>query len=359
MSLHRLREDRNCLNCSSTVEERYCPHCGQENTINRKPFYYLFAFFIGNIFAYDNAVWKTVKILLFKPGKIIKDYIEGKRKSYVSPVRLYFFVSFFTFFIPFALPEFDPQENKTTEEINLSEKMLNDSLNISTAEGKVDSVLPTDSTLTETNSDTDSLTDDIKNNLNSETVTISTSQDKPFLSLPPGKADENWFLKKIRQKNNDIEARKNLKGEEIKEKFIEALINNLPKAIFLYLPFFSIILWVFYKKKKWYFYDHGVFTLYFFSFLLLLFVLNYLLNWILTLTEYYAPALSDYLNLISSLVVAGSFLYSLIYFYKSLKKVYEEGRWKTRVKCISIVFTNNIFFIIFFSFFFVYIFLIV
>jgi hypothetical protein len=31
MSHGKLRADKNCLNCGSIVEEKYCPNCGQEN----------------------------------------------------------------------------------------------------------------------------------------------------------------------------------------------------------------------------------------------------------------------------------------------------------------------------------------
>src|SRR5690606_29216275 len=107
MSHHKLRKEKNCLNCGATVEERFCPKCGQENAINRPSFHYLFTHFFEDLFHYDSGFWKTVKNLLFRPGIIIKEYLSGKRKSFVPPVKLYIFISFAAFFIPFILPDFD------------------------------------------------------------------------------------------------------------------------------------------------------------------------------------------------------------------------------------------------------------
>ena len=73
---------------------------------------------------------------------------------------------------------------------------------------------------------------------------------------------EYWFLKKwlvVKQENTN---------EQIKEKFILSFTHNLPKVLFLYMPVFAFILWLFHDKKKWYYFDHSIFTLHYFSFIL-------------------------------------------------------------------------------------------
>lgn len=51
-----------------------------------------------------------MKTLLFKPGKIVSDYLAGKRKTYVEPAKLYIFVSFVAFFLPHFLPDLEEKE---------------------------------------------------------------------------------------------------------------------------------------------------------------------------------------------------------------------------------------------------------
>ena len=104
MSRSPLRKDKTCLNCNYVVESRYCPNCGQENTNTRKTFYHLFVHFFEDLTHYENSFWKTIKNLLFKPGSLTKEYLSGKRLSYLAPVRLYIFISFVTFFIISIFP---------------------------------------------------------------------------------------------------------------------------------------------------------------------------------------------------------------------------------------------------------------
>ncbi|WP_449400571.1 DUF3667 domain-containing protein [Chryseobacterium wanjuense] len=116
MSHGKLREEKNCLNCGHLVEERFCPHCGQENIQPKQPFHYLFTHFIEDFTHYDGQFWKTIKYLLVRPGRLTKEYLEGKRQIYVAPVKLYIFISFITFFLPslFSTSEEEQEHNKKT-----------------------------------------------------------------------------------------------------------------------------------------------------------------------------------------------------------------------------------------------------
>src|SRR5690606_34658137 len=58
--------------------------------------------------------------------------------------------------------------------------------------------------------------------------------------------------------------------KDIAKGFTVVFMQMLPKALFLYLPFLAFVLWIFNNKKKWWFFDHGVFTLHYFSFLLII-----------------------------------------------------------------------------------------
>jgi hypothetical protein len=48
--------------------------------------------------------------------------------------------------------------------------------------------------------------------------------------------------------------------EELLESF-KILLHNLPKVLFLFMPFSPLI---FSTTKKWYYFDHGIFTLHYF-----------------------------------------------------------------------------------------------
>ncbi len=85
-----------CLNCGASFaapRPKFCPSCGQETTV-RPPTLGEFAQqFGGAYFSTEGALWRTLALLLFKPGELTRQYLAGRRKHYVLPLRLYLTVS--------------------------------------------------------------------------------------------------------------------------------------------------------------------------------------------------------------------------------------------------------------------------
>ncbi len=94
-------ENEACLNCGQpfTGHEKFCSYCGQKNTSKKLSF----GTFISNLFSgflsYDSRFWTTFIPLLTSPGKVSKDYIEGKRARFVNPFQLYLNVSIIFFLV--------------------------------------------------------------------------------------------------------------------------------------------------------------------------------------------------------------------------------------------------------------------
>jgi hypothetical protein len=85
-----------CLNCGHVFGDprpAFCPACGQETTI-RPPRLADFAQqFAGSYLSTEGALWRTLKLLLLKPGELTRQYLAGRRKHYVLPLRLYLTIS--------------------------------------------------------------------------------------------------------------------------------------------------------------------------------------------------------------------------------------------------------------------------
>jgi len=385
MSQHQLREEKNCLNCGTIVEDRFCPHCGQENTVNRPSFHYLFTHFFEDLFHYDNGFWKTMKSLLFRPGIMVKEYLKGKRKSYVPPVKLYIFISFVTFFIPFLLPDFEEQpekaEPKKVSEVLEEEKFEGINIagvkNVKTIE-QLDSIqdnLPEDKKLTDieynvykstlraiAQNQQDSAVDGNKGfdvNIDSGSSFFNFTKDGISLGkyrkvktveqldsihrLLPEKDRMNWASKMIFKKMVEYREREIESGENMTKEFGEAFVHNLPKALFVYLPFFAFFLWLLHNKKRWLYYDHGIFTLYYFSFLLILITLNILITWILMAIVEWVPLLDNIFTLIALLIVFFSLGYAFFYFFRAHSRVYEERKLISRTKGFLLFWVNSFF----------------
>jgi hypothetical protein len=86
-----------CLNCGKKISSKYCPSCGQERIIRRLEAKTIIQEVIHGIFHWENSFLRTFKLLLTKPGHFVKEYIDGKRKSFVKPFS--FFLFFLTIYV--------------------------------------------------------------------------------------------------------------------------------------------------------------------------------------------------------------------------------------------------------------------
>lgn len=98
-----------CLNCDAVVSGNYCHHCGQETRTHAPSFAEFAHEFIGHYVALEGRLWGTFTRLLFRPGLLTIEYMRGRRKRYVEPLRVYLTLSI----LFFALLKFsgaDPAE---------------------------------------------------------------------------------------------------------------------------------------------------------------------------------------------------------------------------------------------------------
>lgn len=82
-----------CANCGAFAPRRYCPECGQETAAKITALKPLVLEFLNEFASFDSKLAHTFAALLFHPGKLTKDYIEGRRIRYIAPIRLYVLTS--------------------------------------------------------------------------------------------------------------------------------------------------------------------------------------------------------------------------------------------------------------------------
>ena len=85
-----------CLNCGHGFGQprpRFCPACGQETNIKPPRIGEFILQFGGAYFSTEGALWRTLALLLFKPGELTRQYLAGRRRHYVLPLRLYITIS--------------------------------------------------------------------------------------------------------------------------------------------------------------------------------------------------------------------------------------------------------------------------
>ena len=84
-------------NCGTDLHGPYCSVCGQHDIDYGQSFAVIFRDFLDSVFSFDAKVFRTISLLLTRPGELTFRFLQGKRVPYLNPVRLYFSVSVLLF----------------------------------------------------------------------------------------------------------------------------------------------------------------------------------------------------------------------------------------------------------------------
>lgn len=89
-----------CANCWATLIGNYCYDCGQGARLHVPSAREFLHEFIAHYVALEGRLWKSLGLLIFRPGRLTREYIEGRRVRYIEPLRLYltFSIIFFAVF---------------------------------------------------------------------------------------------------------------------------------------------------------------------------------------------------------------------------------------------------------------------
>ncbi|MDR9456863.1 MAG: DUF3667 domain-containing protein [Salegentibacter sp.] len=329
-----------CLNCGHKLDnsDKYCPACGQLNSTKKLALDDFFNEFFAGIFAYDSRFRRTIKALLFSPGKISKDYIMGKRMRYANPFRFYLSASIIFFIIWGFINSFEIQPATTdfnSEEIETSQKTI-DSLDIPRPqvggrEFKLDSLIKSQQAKDrETYQkvykdwaalDSLSLIESSSNQFNiyskyyKQTGVLSAEQALDSLHHPQSNFN-HWLYKKA----TDWNILKN--NPQI---FLNYFINKLPFIIFFYLPVFAFFIWLLYLRRPFNYMEHLIFTFHVQTTFFVLYGLAILIDHIFN----------------TNLGITIATLIFIFYLYKAMRKFYGQSHVKTIVKFMLL---NIIFF---------------
>jgi hypothetical protein len=82
-----------CLNCGSPLHGRYCSVCGQEDHPAAPTLKQVVGDAWEAITNLEGRILQSVGLLFFFPGFLTREYLEGRRVRWVSPVRLYLVIS--------------------------------------------------------------------------------------------------------------------------------------------------------------------------------------------------------------------------------------------------------------------------
>lgn len=86
-----------CANCEAPLVGPYCSQCGQRAADRVVPLHEMTQEWFEDLFEFDLRIFRTLPTFFFKPGRLTKEYVQGRRVRYVRPLRLYLVASFLLF----------------------------------------------------------------------------------------------------------------------------------------------------------------------------------------------------------------------------------------------------------------------
>lgn len=341
MSHFHQRKEKNCLNCETEVIGRYCHVCGQENIEPKESFGHLVMHFFEDITHFDGKFFSSVWMLFKKPGFLPKEYMNGRRASYLNPIRMYVFSSAIFFFLFFAFFKPGVHSGKERKKDSKAMAKVEDKMDAEDSIGLAKSKEYTKHIpLIVDSANKISITgDDYEFKDKAE---YDTYQD----SLPKQKRD--GYIKRtyvhrmiaLHKKYDTPEG-----GSEILHDLLERFLHSLPYLLFISLPLYALFLKLLYvSNKKFYFADHGIFLVYLYIFTFIFLLVFFTLSRISGFSGF------SWLSYIMILMFLGGVYYA----YKSMRNFYEQGRWKTIAKFIIFNILTSISLLLLFLGFFIF-----
>ncbi len=93
--------DKVCLNCENPLhgDERFCPRCGQKTDIKRLSLRQYLSEWFNSFISLESSFAKSLWFTIFRPHQYALEFINGKRKKYTHPYKLFIQITIFLFLI--------------------------------------------------------------------------------------------------------------------------------------------------------------------------------------------------------------------------------------------------------------------
>jgi hypothetical protein len=312
---------------------------------------------VSDYFHFDYQFFHTLRPLFLKPGHLTNEYLAGHRAQYLHPVKMYIFISLVFFVLFFKESKHGADTGK--EHVN-NEQLATDTGNntVSEALDKNKNLTPAqknailqniktyvpDTIAKEINADISKESGKVKGRKNNDgdeggftfygddnVYKFETYSDYLAYQQKLAEANRDNYLERyLIRKNYDWKAR----GKNAKEVLWEGFQHNAPKIMFLLLPLFALILkMAFYKNHKLYV-EHIIYAIHLHCYIFLFLAIIMLIKIVLP----------DHWDAVVFLLQTAALITIIWYIYRSLRVVYNRGRWRTISKMFGVSFMYSMVF---------------
>jgi hypothetical protein len=287
-----------CANCGAPLVGAFCHACGQRAHLHRS-LLHLGEEFLHGILHFDAKAWRTIPLLVARPGQLTRRYIDGHRTIFVSPLALFLFMMFLMFFTVSSTNH----RNKTVADVmaapqTLAEGKAKLEKSIAAKEAMLAKLAPVGAALAakgadaadvaEAKHDLDELRGELDGERKALALLVKTADNATAQAVADALRTANTTDKADKPFDFDdlhITLGWQAADDAIKHAFknpeltLYKLKNAASSYSFLLVPISLPFLWLmFFWKRGVTMYDHAVFTLYSLSFMALLVVVMALLK---------------------------------------------------------------------------------
>jgi len=326
-----------CQNCGAPLLGPHCYRCGQPVTGLVRHFTSVVGDFFDTVLNIDARVFRTLWPLFARPGYLSCEYFAGRRVRYVSPVRLFVFLSILTFFVARLTLSI------TGNPINLNDDSISGATTVSQVEGLRDRALAkltrAESNVTGVDAGLARAQQAVREQAQHRIDELRAAQargepppiPKPDISFGnngkpwdaktnplvldwlPGFAN-HWLNQQIARAESNV-----ARMQQDPSLFKDAILSAVPSTLFVLLPVFALMLKILYLFKRRLYMEHLIVALHSHAFLCLTLLLAFL-----------AMALRDavpqgFLHGLLGVVEGLLFAWMPVYLLLMQKHVYRQG----------------------------------
>lgn len=327
----RIANSGRCLNCATPLQGPFCHYCGQPDRNFMRFFPALLREFLSESLELDSRFARTMKPLLFRPGRLTRDYLDGRRFRYTPPVRLYLFSSI----IFFVLAAF------------LSSDAISNNVRVSDgASGGIQITAETEEELAQVEEALSALPPELREQVQMGLDEARSGQPREedffedggiMFNDRPWHAEDNpvaigWLPDFVNEWINEEIGASPEKAKRINENprlIVREVFDVLPATMFVLLPVVALIFKFWYLFSGRFYIEHLILALHNHSFVFVMLILSLFLE---TLEVRFADRGWDVLEQLAYYLSYAIAFWIPVYLVWSLRTVYQQGWALTLVK---------------------------
>ncbi len=322
-------EGTHCRNCGLSLKGQYCSGCGQRARVRMITVWELLRDLFGDVFELDSRLWRSLVPLLFKPGFLTREYLEGRRVRYMPPFRMYLVLSVLFFLLVSLFSDADGIRFTSDEDgASISTQIGADGAEgEETADADTDSVGSAEPANPSARPTKDAVKDESPNlaaDVSAKDADEEKKQNDDQCDLEVSKMTTGigWLDRRLSEEHLEEVCRQVVADQG--KTAIREFLRNTPTMMFFFLPLIAVLMKFLYPLSKRYYVEHLLFFVHYHAFFFL--VLALLMLWGRVVTGLTLPG---WLSTIPNVVVG---IYIPVYLFLAMRRVYGQGRLATSFK---------------------------